>query len=345
MTGSRINTHRKSPSLSFPPSPIASVIITAHNAEATIERCLLSIQKSISNQGIPIEIILVDDRSTDNTSAVAIGLGIEPLNVIRLDEYTDNSLTSRQVALHQGISAAQGDIILLTNADSIVPISWIKEMITPFNSKGIAAAAGLVRFDGGDKAVQALQNIDITYYSSISSTLNSVGISSGILFGNFAFRKSVYFSLGGFSSIGFSLTEDLSFGLLLHRKKLLISYPRAVPVKVRACNSWKELIERTYRVSWGRFSVFSFLIVGWLLLLPLFAGLSIAGIKAFLPVFLARILVGGIFVSNALLRSSNRKLTPFAWIYEWIVIFFGMMIMVKKALRHKVQWGGVLYER
>ena len=80
-----------------------SVVITAHNAARTLSPCLdsLNTQPGCATGGL--EVIVVDDRSTDNTSGIARRAGISCLTVVRLSDYSDRSLTARQVALVAGI--------------------------------------------------------------------------------------------------------------------------------------------------------------------------------------------------------------------------------------------------
>jgi succinoglycan biosynthesis protein ExoO len=92
-------------------SPRVSVIIPAFNAEMFIERCL----RSASNQTLkPIEIIVIDDASTDGTSAVVSKLARE-IREIRLIHLGGNAGPSK--ARNTGISVATGDWVAVLDAD------------------------------------------------------------------------------------------------------------------------------------------------------------------------------------------------------------------------------------
>ncbi len=56
--------------------PEVSVIVPARNEEACLGACLQSL--SITQQGVPLEIIVVDDHSTDRTREIASSFPARP---------------------------------------------------------------------------------------------------------------------------------------------------------------------------------------------------------------------------------------------------------------------------
>ena len=90
------------------PPPTVSVVVTAHDAAGTIGDCLRSLA---AQRGLPpggVEILLIDDRSSDGTADAARAAGVPGLRIERIDAYDDRRLTARQVALDLGIAAARG---------------------------------------------------------------------------------------------------------------------------------------------------------------------------------------------------------------------------------------------
>ena len=326
-------------------NPVVSVIVTAHNSRGTIESCLRSIIKSAEYASVDTEIILVDDRSSDGTAESARILEIDNLTIIRIESYQERHLTARQVALDLGINKARGEILFLTNADAVVPQDWILRIFSIFNEKKVDAVAGMVEFRSSNGWVAGIQNTDIVFYFWLSRFLNSAGQESGIFFGNFAFRRKIYDEIGGFDSIGFSLTEDLSFSQTLHRKGYNMHFQSHPIVSIEACPDWKALLHRTYRVSVSRLSFFSLIIWAWLLTLPLLFIPAVSGSSLGLGMFGLRYLMGAGLVGQAVLRSPRRPLFRYVLIYEFLALCFGLMVLGKTLLRHKVEWGGVTYGR
>ncbi|MCC6466889.1 MAG: glycosyltransferase [Alphaproteobacteria bacterium] len=90
-------------------TPLVTVLIPAFNAGRTIERALRSV---LVQKYAPIEIIIVDDASTDDTSRVATGLGISELRVVRL-----KTNLGACGAMNAGIELAKGRFIAFLDAD------------------------------------------------------------------------------------------------------------------------------------------------------------------------------------------------------------------------------------
>ena len=109
-------------------APVVSVVIPARNEEANLERCLRSL---VSQRGIPFEILVVDDASTDRTHSIAesftrvrqcpfIGLNqdLVDVHVISAPEPLPEGWSGKVNALVAGEKAAQGQWILFTDADT-----------------------------------------------------------------------------------------------------------------------------------------------------------------------------------------------------------------------------------
>lgn len=109
-----------------------SVIIPAFNEEKEIGRCLESIIKQTAEE--PLEIIVVNNGSTDNTARVVREfLSLAP--IILLDE----PRKGRGAARATGFAAAKGDILFSTDADTACPPNWAAEMIKPLRTgRGVA---------------------------------------------------------------------------------------------------------------------------------------------------------------------------------------------------------------
>ncbi len=95
-----------------------SIIVPVRNGEKTINTCIDSILK----QKEDFELIIVDNNSTDSTKKI-----ISDKKDKRI-KYVFEEKVGRGSARNTGISNAKGKIILMTDADCIVPENWIKEM-------------------------------------------------------------------------------------------------------------------------------------------------------------------------------------------------------------------------
>jgi lipopolysaccharide/colanic/teichoic acid biosynthesis glycosyltransferase/GT2 family glycosyltransferase len=98
-----------------------SVIIPAYNGAQTIEGCIRALQRQVTAEAV--EIIVVDDASTDDTAAVAAAAGARVVSQGKL---------GKSGSRNAGARAAQGEILLFTDADCEPLPDWVEKMIAPF---------------------------------------------------------------------------------------------------------------------------------------------------------------------------------------------------------------------
>ena len=125
----------------FPESEFASVsvIIAARNEEENLPLLI----EDLSKQDYPLdklEIIIINDRSTDTTSKI-LHEATKNYFFIKQIEITEKSLkmTPKKYALNKGILNARGEIIISTDADCRVGNSWVLSMAnSTLKSKGVS---------------------------------------------------------------------------------------------------------------------------------------------------------------------------------------------------------------
>jgi mycofactocin glycosyltransferase len=105
----------------------ASVIVPARNAEATLPACL----DGLAAEGVPgpsTELIVVDDGSTDSTSAVAARPGVR---VVR------GAGRGPAAARNLGAASASGDVLVFLDADPVPESGWLEGILAPFTDASI----------------------------------------------------------------------------------------------------------------------------------------------------------------------------------------------------------------
>jgi glycosyltransferase involved in cell wall biosynthesis len=107
-----------------------SVVIPAYNEEHNIGACLDSIHNQTQKA---FEVIVVDNNSTDNTAIVAKEHGAKVVF-----EAKRGIIPARD----RGFNEATGDVIVRTDADTIVPRNWISKISHHFEDKTVDRLAG-----------------------------------------------------------------------------------------------------------------------------------------------------------------------------------------------------------
>ena len=102
-----------------------SVIIPCYNEEGNIENCI----KRIPKLGKYTEIIVVDDKSKDNSAEIVRSLQRKNSN-LKLISYSPNK--GKGNAVRVGLDAGKGDILLILDADMTVAPEELPNFIKPF---------------------------------------------------------------------------------------------------------------------------------------------------------------------------------------------------------------------
>jgi len=196
-------------------SPSVSVLIAARNEQETIAHCL----NAVLDQDYPrdrMEVILIDDGSTDTSAAIANNIAAHDgrLRVLLMTASGGNKSSRKPAALAAGMKHAKGEIILTTDADCTVSSNWISSMIRSFDDETVFVAG----------PVKEIPTTSLISKLSQMEFLGIIGVSAGLIAddtpiicngANIAFRRDSFVAANGFGeSAGFCDDE-----VLMHRIK------------------------------------------------------------------------------------------------------------------------------
>jgi GT2 family glycosyltransferase len=119
--------------------PVLSVVIPSYNGLGLLKTCLAGIDRH-RPMGVPTEVIVADDASTDG-SASWLGREYPEVRVVRLS--TNGGFVA---AANAGIAAARGEFIQLLNNDTTVLPGWVEAGLLPFADATVGSVAPLVLF-------------------------------------------------------------------------------------------------------------------------------------------------------------------------------------------------------
>ena len=101
-----------------------SIVVPAFNEAGRIAESVSKIDAFIRRSPVPLDLIIVDDGSTDKTAEIISGLNAKSLRLIRNDENHGKGYTVRQ-----GVLAATGKYVLFTDADLSAPIEELNKLL------------------------------------------------------------------------------------------------------------------------------------------------------------------------------------------------------------------------
>ena len=204
-----------------------SVVIATYNRCNDLEDCLCSLLQ-MNEQ--PMEIIVIDSSSMDNTSGLAKKY---PIQYISIPE------RNRQRARNIGLSRSKGEIVAFIDDDVVVDKNWSTEILIPYKDANVGGVGGRV-IPFGKPA---------SYYKKIKGWEIGQIRADGLILGNFdiplpiftkvdhligcnmSFRRDPFLGIGGFDEnfIGNSFRDDTDASLRMRRVGYRLVYqPRAL---------------------------------------------------------------------------------------------------------------------
>jgi glycosyltransferase involved in cell wall biosynthesis len=196
-TGIILWSRRRAPNLTE--LPFVSVILAGRDEEQFISQCL----RAATYQDYPanrIEVLFVDDHSTDQTWDLARGMQSEFAGRLRIFRAPDPTFGygPKKSALSFGIQQSAGELLLFTDVDGEVQPGWARAMVEHFETTtGAVTGATIppVRAGLGNH----LHRVERFMTSYASAAAIGYGFPASATGQNFAFRRSAFDAVGGYA--------------------------------------------------------------------------------------------------------------------------------------------------
>jgi len=197
---------------------LISVVIPCYNEEKVIAACLTALVNQITSYSF--EVVVINNNSTDQSAEI-----IKRFQDILNLKIIQQKKKGRGPARKTGFEYAKSDIILSTDADTIVPINWIDTLVNNLIlNKNIAVTGSSKIVDCGwfaNTIFNFIQPISMKFYRIFMGHYWLSGFSFGIY-------KNIYKKSGGFDENINGLEDiDLSFKV---SKIGIIKYIPDIPV-------------------------------------------------------------------------------------------------------------------
>jgi glycosyltransferase involved in cell wall biosynthesis len=167
-----------------------SIVIPAYNEEHYIAACLESVFQETEGRK-DIEIIVINNASTDATQQVAEGYKTLHSNLSVVKEQEKGLTKARQ----RGLEEAQGEYIAYIDADVRLPKGWLKKAEELYaKNQDLVCISGPYRYYDAP----TFHNIFLTTMWYISAPITYRFVGYMVLGGNFVARKDALLKIGGF---------------------------------------------------------------------------------------------------------------------------------------------------
>jgi len=226
--------------------PEVSIVLPAYNEETSILKTLSSLSKSVTQRSV--EVIVVNNNSTDQTAALAHTAGVTCI------EECQQGITP---ARNTGLAAARGKYILNADADTIYPPQWIEEMVKPLQDQDITVVYGRFSFIPGTGTPRFVYFI-YEHMADVMRWINKIfrEEAANVYGFNSAFKREEGLQVNGFNHPS-GANEDGWLALKLRRKGFgKLYYITAITALVWTTDRriqmdggpWKAFLKRIKRI-------------------------------------------------------------------------------------------------
>ncbi|MFI1353433.1 polysaccharide deacetylase family protein [Streptomyces sp. NPDC020898] len=217
-----------------------SVLVPAYNEAKCIEATVRSLMRSEH----PIEVIVIDDGSSDGTARIVENMGLPNVRVVR------QLNAGKPAALNRGVANARYNLIVMMDGDTVFEPGTVRELVQPFGDPRVGAVAGNAKVGNKDSLIGAWQHIEYVMGFNLDRRMYDVlGCMPTIPGAVGAFRRSALKRVGGMSDD--TLAEDTDITMALHRDGWRVVYAENARAWTEAPESVQQLWSQRYRWSYG----------------------------------------------------------------------------------------------
>ena len=225
-------------------SPPVTVVVPAYREARVIVRTVTSLLEQA--YAGPLDVVIVDDGSPDETYAVArAAFDGNP----RVAVYTKPN-GGKASALNYGIARAAADVVICLDADTLFEPQTVAELVAPLDDPKVGAVAGNAKVGNRLNLVTRWQALEYVTSQNLDrrafSLLDCITVIPGAVG---AWRKHVIQTVGGFR--GETLAEDQDLTIAVHKAGYSVGYAQRAIAWTEAPDTLRGLARQRFRWSFG----------------------------------------------------------------------------------------------
>lgn len=201
------------------PLPRVSVIVAARDEERRIRD---TVERLLRQVGVDLELIIVNDRSTDATPAILDALAREHprLRVLHVEHLPEGWL-GKPHACHLAAREASGDWLLFTDADAWLNADVLARALYAARVDDAAHVCLLPGEERSSLAVRAALTLTMAATAPVPALANRDIAFAGVGVGAFNLvRADAYRKVGGYERLRMEVLDDLKLGRILQHAGL-----------------------------------------------------------------------------------------------------------------------------
>jgi GT2 family glycosyltransferase len=217
----------------------ASIVIPAFNGAARLANCLNALVKQTAGRNV--EILVVNDGSTDNTGEV-------------VRRYAEVGLITQAnagpaAARNRGARESQGAVILFTDDDCVPEPDWLDAMLAPFHDPEIVAAKGVYLSRQTGLAARFVQ-IEYEDRYRMMANLDSIDFIDTY---SAAFRRGRFLEMGGYdTSFPVACAEDVELSYRMSARGWKMKFVPAAKVHHTHPETLSRYLRKKYKFAFWR---------------------------------------------------------------------------------------------
>lgn len=218
----------------------ASVIVPAYNER----ECIADTVRSLAASDHPVEVIVVDDGSTDGTADIVDELRLGNVMVIRKPN------GGKPSALNTGIAHAAHDLIVTVDGDTVFQPDTVRRLVQPFADLRVGAVSGNTKVANRKKLVGRWQHIEYVVGFNVDRRVYDILHCMPTVPGPVgAFRRAALIRVDGVSDD--TLAEDTDLTMALCRAGWRVVYEESAYARTETPATLSQLWRQRYRWSYG----------------------------------------------------------------------------------------------
>jgi glycosyltransferase involved in cell wall biosynthesis len=336
----------------LPPArrPRVSIVVPACNEEETIRPALLSL---LNLDYRPLEIIVVNDRSTDRTGEILAGMRQEYPQLVILDIWElPAGWLGKNHALQQGAETARGEYLLFTDADIHFAPSTLSRAMTLMVGEQIDHLSLIFRNVARGRLLNAMMIDAGAGLFFLLKPWKAPDPRSRRFSGVGAFNllpRSVYFRVGGHERIKMHPIDDIMLGKIVklsgYRQDCLSGYDF---LQVRWYESPGKMIDGlmknifalyNFRVAYALAAV---LLLCLTAILPFWGIFFLAGPARFFCLLAVTVRLYS-SARGARLTGADPGVVPFSLLTPYLNVYIILRGMVTTLANRGIRWRGTRY--